>query len=227
MGIGLTRITNPRQREVFARRIYESIFALSLLSMKSSMLFTLGSILFLLNACVGIYPCRKQFSLYKEPFNPSNTKFPIKTNGVYISVNHEGSFYLYNNGYAKILFSNLPEGKSFWKNPSIEIIELQSQEKYFRKEVWGNYIINNDTIIIQTFGLNDQLCKRSVYQRKGVILNDSTIKLYSSYSYWFEREFVTEPNTFRLYETEHKPDSTLAWFSKKRWYKKNLHESRR
>jgi hypothetical protein len=135
--------------------------------MKSFMLFTLGSILFLLNACVGIYPCRKQFSLYKEPFNPSNTKFPIKTNGVYISVNHEGSLYLYNNGYAKILFSNLPEGKSFWKNPSIEIIE------------------------------------------------------------WFEREFVTEPNTFRLYETEHKPDSTLAWFSKKRWYKKNLHESRR
>lgn len=195
--------------------------------MKMFKLFTIGSILFLLNACVGIYPCRKQFLLYKEAFEFSDTKLPINTNGVYISVSHEGSFYLYNNGYAKILFSNLPVSKSFWKNPSIEINELQSQEKYFRKEVWGNYIIKNDTIIIQTFGLNDQLCKRSVYETKGVILNDSTIKVFSDYSYWFDSELIKVPNIYRLYKTDQKPDSTLAWFNKKWWYKKDLHESRK
>jgi hypothetical protein len=195
--------------------------------MKSFRILTIGAILFLLNACVGIYPCRKQFTLYKEAFYHTDAKLPIKTNGVYISISHEGSFYLYNNGYAKILFSNLPESKTFWKNPSIEINELQSQEKYFRKEVWGNYSINNDTIAIQTFGLNDQLCKRSVYETKGVILNDSTIKVFSDYSYWFDTELIKEPNIYRLYKTDQKPDSTMAWFNKKRWYKKNLHESRR
>lgn len=195
--------------------------------MKVFRLLTLGAILFLLPSCAGIYPCRKQFTIYKNTILQPQIKFPIKTNGVYVSTNQGGSFYLYDNGYAKTVSMFFPDSKLFWENPENQMTELHSEEDYFRKEVWGNYKFIDDTIIIQTFGLNDQLCKRSVYETKGIILNDTTIKVFSDYSFWFDSELIKEPNIYRLYKTEHKPDSTLAWFNKKYWYIKNLHESRK
>ena len=195
--------------------------------MKIFRLLTLFLILFLLPSCTGIYPCRKQFTIYKDPFPQPRTKIPIKTNGVYVSTNQSGSFYLYDNGYTKTISSNSPNSNSFWDDPNNQMIELLSGEDYFRKEVWGNYKLIADTIIIQNFGLNDQLCKRSVYETKGIILNDTTIMVFSHYSFWFDYELIKEPNIYRLYKTEHKPDSTMAWFNKKYWYKKNLHESRK
>jgi len=190
-------------------------------------LYLVLMILCLCSACAGIYPCRKHFNVYKDPFTESVAEIPLRTNGVYVSTNLSGSFFLFDNGYSKTVSSIEPDGNSFWKNPESEINDLQLILNSFEREVWGQYKISNDTIVIQTFGLNDQMCRRSVYETIGVILNDSTIKVFSDYSYWFDAEFIEEPNIYRLYETEHKPDSTKAWFNNKRWYKRNLHESRR
>ncbi len=56
-------------------------------------------------------------------------------------------------------------------------------------------------MIIQSFGLsNDQLCRRAVYETKGVILNDSTIEVFSQYSYWFDHELIKEPIIYRLFK---------------------------
>jgi len=118
--------------------------------------------------------------------------------------------------------------QAFWLYPETAIDTILANDDYFKREIWGHYQIIYDTIIIQSFGLaNDQLCRRSVYETRGIILNDSTIKVFSDYSYWHNYELIKEPNIFRLYKTKHKPDSSIAWFNKKRWYKKNLHESRR
>jgi len=185
-------------------------------------------ILFLLASCVSPINCRKQFTIYKNPNNNIISECGFLKDGVFVSLNGKNAFYLYNDGLVKSILRTERANQLFWVCPEKEIYKILPDDEYFKKEIWGHYQIINDTILIQTFGLsNDQLCRRSVYETKGVVLNDSTIEVFSYYSYWFESEFIKEPNIYRFYKTEQKPDSTLAWFNKKRWYKKNLHESRR
>ncbi|MBU1009267.1 MAG: hypothetical protein KKD74_03930 [Bacteroidetes bacterium] len=183
-------------------------------------------ILFLLASCVSPINCRKCFKIYREPVVRCDS-FDLYA-GIFVSLNGKDALCFYNNGCSKTISSFPSNIISFWLNPEVEITNLLENDQYFRKELWGHFRIFNDTIVIQSFGLsNDQLCRRAVYETKGVILNDSTIKVFSDYSYWFDSELIKEPKIYRLYKTDHKPDSTLAWFNKKRWYKKNLHESRR
>jgi hypothetical protein len=212
---------------LFARWVPKPFFTLFILTMIRSKLYLVLLIVYLCSACAGIYPCRKQFNVYKDPILVSNTEIPIRTNGLYVSTNLSGSFFLFDNGYTKTVSSIGPNGMSFWENPESEIHDLQLILNSFEREVWGQYKICNDTIVIQTFGLNDQMCRRSVYETRGVILNDSIIKVFSDYSYWFDYELIEEYNIYRLYKTEQKPDTSKAWFNNKWWYKRNLHESRR
>ena len=196
--------------------------------MKSWQSLFLGFVSLLMGSCVSPINCRKQFTVFKEPVYTTNSSRPLNIHGIFVSINDEGAFYLYNNGLSKTISSSVSLNQSFWLNPEIEIVKLLNDDNYFKKEVWGHYQIINDTIVIQTFGLaNDQICRRSVYETKGIILNDTTIKVFSDYSYWFNNQFIKEPNIYRFYKTELKPDSTLAWFNKKWWYKRNLHESRK
>jgi len=163
-----------------------------------------------------------------DSISVSSHKYHIRVDGIFVSVNQRGAFALYKDGKVKFVDSYLPIGNEFWLNPDKMISIVENQINIIGKEGTGHYKRVSDTIIIQTFGIsNDQLCRRSVYETKGIIVNDSTIKVFSDYSYWFNSELIKEPNIYRLYKTDHKPDSTLAWFNKKRWYKKNLHESRR
>lgn len=185
-------------------------------------------ILFQLASCVSPINCRKQFTVFMDSISVSSHKYQIRVDGIFVSVNQRGAFALYKDGKVKFVDSYLPIGNEFWLNPDKMISIVENQINIIGKEGTGHYKRVSDTIIIQTFGIsNDQLCRRSVYETKGIIVNDSTIKVFSDYSYWFNSELIKEPNIYRLYKTDHKPDSTLAWFSKKRWYKKNLHESRR
>ncbi len=179
-------------------------------------------------SCVSPFNCRKQFTLFHEPIIKSNSNRHLLNEGIFISIDGKDAFYIYNNGLSKSISSSKYLNHEFWKNPEIGIANLLTDDEYFKNEIWGHFQIIEDTIMIQSFGLaNDQVCRRSVYEEKGIFLNDSTIKMFSSYSYWFEREFLKEPIIYHLYKTNQKPDSTLAWFNKKRWYKKNLHESRK
>jgi len=184
--------------------------------------------LFLFVSCVSPINCRKQFTIFMDPISVSSDEYKIHIDGIFVSVNQRGTFALYKDGKAKFIDSNFPIGDEFWEYPERKISFIEKQISLIGKEGAGHYRILNDTIIIQSFGLsNDQLCRRSVYETKGIIMNDSTIKVFSDYSYWFDSELIKEPNIYRLYKTDQKPDSTLAWFNKKRWYKKNLHESRK
>ena len=70
------------------------------------------------------------------------------------------------------------------------------------------------------------MCRRWVFERKGKLLNDTTVEVYSDYSYWGGDSLLHTPCVLNYYHTNIKPDSTNAWFEKKRWYKKGLHESR-
>jgi hypothetical protein len=185
-------------------------------------------ILFQLASCVSPINCRKQFTVYKEPIIKSSRNIHSFNNGIFVSINGEDVLYLFDNGLSKTISSSISTNQEFWLYPEKAIDNIIADDDYFKKEIWGHYQIIYDTIIIQTFGLaNDQLCRRSVYETRGIILNDSTIKVFSDFSHWFNYEIIKEPNIFRHFTTDYKPDRSLAWFNKKRWYKKNLHESRR
>ena len=88
--------------------------------------------------------------------------------------------------------------------------------------------IQGDTIIIQVFNRHSQkFFKRWVHEFIGIIQNDTSFLLLSWYSYLTKNQFIEEPVPYSFYQTNIKPDSTKAWFNKKKWFKENLHESRK
>ena len=197
--------------------------------MKNLIKIFIGLVLLQIYSCINPINCRKHFTVYKEPIFESEINYPIRTDGVFISTNQKGAFALYKSGMAKFIGSNVPIDGNFWSYPEVNFYQIEEQIDFIEKEGAGHFQISNDTITIQTFSLaNDQLCRRSVYETKGIILNDTTIRVFTDYSFWFDYELIKEQsNIYKLYKTEHKPDSTLAWFNKKWWYKRNLHESRK
>ena len=55
------------------------------------------------------------------------------------------------------------------------------------------------------------------------------IEIYSEYSYWWKDKHpvLYAPCVLNFYKTNAKPDSTIAWFINKKWYKNELNESRK
>ncbi len=107
---------------------------------------------------------------------------------------------------------------------------MQEDWEFKRKENWGDYAVKENEIILQNFNRNnEEVCKRSVFEEKGRILNDSTIEIYSEYSYWWKDKSPTlyAPCVLNFYKTDTKPDSTIAWFVNKNWYKNELNTSRK
>lgn len=175
--------------------------------------------------------CTKHFTAYKEPVINSNEKILLRTDGIYISDNGSASFFLYNNGKVKIyspFFDTLRT--ELWKTPQKIIAEMQDDWEFKQKERWGDYSIKGNEIIIQRFNRNnEEICKRTVFEEKGRILNDSTIEIYSEYSYWWRGKLpaLYTPCVLNFYKTDAKPDSTIAWFENKSWYKNELDGSRK
>lgn len=152
----------------------------------------------------------------------------LKLNGIYISKNLKGSFFLYSDGKFHNHSTNFPVGAEFWNSPAEGIEEINNDWFFNRKDGWGDYYTNDDSIFIQFFNYHSQeFCKRWVYEMRGKILNDSTIKMSYLFSDNGNDTLQSGPNTFSFYQTSIKPDSTIGWVYKKEWYKNNLHPSRK
>ncbi len=182
-------------------------------------------------SCSSPVNCTKYFTAYKEPIISSNQKLLLRTDGIYISENGRAALFLFNNGKVKIyryFFDTLR--MELWVPPKKIITEMQNDWEYKQKERWGDFFINGNEIIIQHFNhISQEVCKRSVFEEKGRILNDSTIEIYSKYSYWWKDKLspLYTPCVLNFYKTDAKPDSTIAWFINKNWYKNELNESRK
>jgi hypothetical protein len=174
---------------------------------------------------ISCFNCPKPFTSYKQKINVSNIK--LKTEGIFVSANGHGSFYLYTNG--KVWRNLRPASVDFWKNPK-EV--LQDEKEMLRsniKEWWGDFFIKEDsTIIIQTFGDCSQcFCRRMVLEETGKIINDSSFIIYSTYGYDTKDTIEKSTNIFNFYPSSIKSDSTIGWFVHKKWYKNNLDETRK
>lgn len=182
-----------------------------------------------ISSCSSPINCVKTFTIYKEPVASSSVL--LRTDGIYISKNGAASFFLYDNGKIKIFspfFDTIPA--YLWKSPQNILKGMQGDWEYTQKERWGDYTIKGNEIIIQRFNRNnEEICKRSVFEEKGHILNDSTIEIYSQYSYWWTDKLPSlyAPCVLNFYQTNIKPDSTKAWYINKSWYKKELNVNRK
>ena len=195
-----------------------------------------------LPACISKH---KRFNYFKEvPF--SKNKFRIRYDGIYFIKSSNESyptgyicFYLDGSTYVP------PHGVEnmanlFWSNPKDYAESLEKYwNKFPNKEWWGSYKIINDSIYIQYFyKFNQTTVKRDLVELRGVITNDYTIMLVEKQCGWCQSmsptiynenavKKFTPPVEYKFYPTDFKPDSSQAWFLKKRWYKKGLHESRK
>ena len=189
------------------------------------------TILIIFIRCNSPINCTKYFTAHKEAIMSSNQKLLLRTDGIYISKNGRAALFLFNNGKVKIyryFFDTLR--MELWVPPKKIIAEMQNDWEYKQKERWGDFFIKGNEIIIQRFNRNnEEICKRSVFEEKGRILNDSTIEIYSEYSYWWKDKHpvLYAPCVLNFYKTDAKPDSTIAWFINKKWYKNELNESRK
>ncbi|QSB26510.1 hypothetical protein [Flavobacterium sp. CLA17] len=184
-------------------------------------------------ALISIYSCGlgpkkiDGFDNYKKVIILNNSIFPLKTNGIYVSINEGNSlkgikgFYLYKNGiYHYEYFDD-----NFWLSPEKELKKRSSY--YENSNDFGEYIIRKDTIIIQDFySNNNEFYSKKILEYKDVILSDTIVKILSSYTLNKE-ELLGEPIIYRFYPISKKPDSTKAWFLDRKWYKKGLHKSRK
>jgi hypothetical protein len=191
-------------------------------------IFILGvfiTLILTLNSCFLRPNCsKKYFIVNNQEFIKSN----LKTNGVYVSINKGGAFFLFDDGKIQNHSTNKPNGYEFWSDPEKEISKVYDVWYFNRKDGWGNYIVNNDSIFIQFFNYhNQEPCKRWVYEQKGVTLNDSTIEIFSTFMHYQNEYLYTDSNIYRFFPTIKKPNDKKAWLFKKHWYKKGLHESRK
>jgi len=183
-------------------------------------------LLFGLSSCAILPNYKKGFNVYENPIKNNYNENRILTNGVYgCNLSKNGVvFYFYTNGIVKVIGWT----SNFFQNADSVLNYYSSDWRYYYEEDWGQYSINYDTLTIQVFNRNNQeFFKRQVIEDKCLIINDSSFVLFSSINCLYNMQFVKEPVIYKFYPTELKPDSTIAWFNDKKWFKENLHESRR
>jgi len=164
----------------------------------------------------------KDFNAYQIP-----KERDLRKNGVYVSTNHRGAFFLYENGMCKVLPIQ-PNGPEFWSDPAKGAEEVMKDGRFYSKEDWGRYVLNNNQFIIQNFNRNgESFCKRWLFEERGYIDNDSTIIIQVNESIESHRRdtMFAGRNVFQFYPMNIKPDSTVAWFLNKNWYKRGMDEA--
>lgn len=174
--------------------------------------------LIMLNSCHYLMPsCINGFDIYKMPIE-QNPKFALRVNnGYYSSGNksYSGGRYFFLNGKTKSgIYDN--NNDLFLSGFSI-------------KEHWAEYMIIDDTILIQKFNYHtSELCKRWVFETKGLITSDTTYLILSTYDYRFKRTEIHDPPILMTFVPDTiRPDSTVAWYLNKSWYKNQVHNSRK
>lgn len=142
----------------------------------------------------------------------------------------------------------------FWIDPAASLkrysIELNEVFSGYRSENWGHYLMNKDSIFMQVFTRYDvqNNVMRDVVECRGVIKNDSILVIFQEIykpcgakfmlpakqkdcdNYGYDPSgsiYYNPPIEYNFYQTPFKPDSSYAWFKHKKWYKKDLHESRK
>jgi len=171
---------------------------------------------FSFTSCHYLMPsCTDGFELYKRPIVVT-PKYQFKING---------GAYLAKNGSFKIFFQNgsTKGGGYVSKDSELDFTAFSS------KENWQEYSIIGDTIIFQGFNHHTtELCRRWVFETKGLITSDTSYSIVSTYNYRDKsKEIYNPPITITFFPTPIRPDSTVAWYQNKSWYKKHVHPSRK
>ncbi len=184
----------------------------------------------ILTSCVNLH---KNFSYYREPIKCNNS-LEVRIDGIYFAIPGQESdkgIVFYNNGMVYIYNRYTNDAEMFWLNPSKFMkyeFPKQFLYNYIKKDLWGHYIIRNDSIFIQYFHRNiDYWIKRNITELYGIIKDNTNIYIYKEkwtknagyHSEPLEKIYNT-PILYKFYQTDIKPDSTNAWFYKKRWYEK-------
>lgn len=178
--------------------------------------FFIFMFLYTLASCHYLMPsCTEGFELYKGPImTPSKSKLKII-----------GGAYKAENGSFEIFFLNgkSKNGGIIQKNGKLDFTAFSS------KENWHEYSIKGDTIIFQGFNHHtSELCRRWVFETKGLITSDTSYSIISTYDYRNNsKEIYNPPISITFFPIQIRPDSTLAWYQNKSWYTKNVHPSRK
>lgn len=171
----------------------------------------------------------EDFTVYKKPVKIEGKSF--RTDGYYVPVDSKYHvFCFFENGLMKSHVTWADQ--NFWENPDDAVKTFYKPQMLTTQESYGGYRIKGDTLSLQYFNRsNVDVYARSVYDVKGIIVNDTTLKIISEKAFiessGSPNELLDQPVILRFYESSIKPDSSQAWFLPKPWYHKELHDSRK
>lgn len=169
-----------------------------------------------LHSCHYLMPsCIDGFEIYKRPIT-THPKFNLQVDrGAFKSKNGSIEFF-FKNGRTKNVGHIL-------KNNELDFTAFSSPEN------WQEYTIIGDTIIFQGFNHHtSELCRRWVFETKGLITSDSSYLVLSTYDYRFKTMDIFDPPILiTFFPSIIRPDSTSAWYQDKSWYKDHVHRSRK
>lgn len=184
-----------------------------------------GSIL--LSSCWVLMPnCHRRFTVHEDPFGDGQPNDLPRLNGIYVSDESRSAFYFFPHGLVKEFSFSVPES-GYLSNPQETINRMEMTKRYPPSEDWGGYSIDGKELVIQRFNYHQtEICKRSIFEYHGVMVNDTTFIISSYNHYWFSDTATTCHFVYRFYPTDFKPDDSKIWFEKKRWYLRDRDPSR-
>ena len=172
-----------------------------------------------------LFLARKQgFTVYKKPIiTQEASKIPIQYDGFYFADNYPDGIIFYKNGLCKWITEDSSEVESNLRSAP----EKGFAGRLGSKEWWGCYKIAGDTILVQDFNNhNTDFYKRWVGEKWFLVENNTKIRMFR-YKIDYQKYDSQENRIYSFIPTSIKPDSSRAWFLNKKWYQKNLDESRK
>ncbi|MDT8414159.1 MAG: hypothetical protein RQ735_02170 [Flavobacteriaceae bacterium] len=190
---------------------------------------------FFIICCVLLYSCgtgpwasrKKFFEVYKDPIY-ENSVFELRLDGAYLEqlnskekARYRSFYVFYKSGYCITGF--ISEKK--WRDSFLVFFK---NIKIHPKTGYSVYKIKNDSVWINDFDFNPNLYYRWSINYKGKILNDSMFYLYENETALEGYPTEKQVKNFKFYQINELPDyETTSWYLKKKWYQKNVHESRK
>ena len=170
---------------------------------------------------------KENFDVYKKSIF-ENPKVSIKTNGIFVEqgeLNNNSDYrafmIFYRNGYC--LLGKVDNAE--WKislSKFIQKLKLQSDQEF------NLYRVANDSLFIDRFGSNKNLYYRWVKNYECKVLSDSEIEVIKSTTTFDNYPVQDLSIVYKFYPSTEIPDyKPTSWFIDKKWYNKNLHESRK
>ena len=158
---------------------------------------------------------KKLYSVYKNPIS-TTPKHNISTDGYYIIASDTVKPYLDRN---ILLFDNYGYCTSLTQEELDNYILKQTP---ITKDLdW--YLVENDSLLIENYSDFKRQMYSSVWWHKGLILNDSTITVQ-----YFDNNYSKEQIKYKFIKKIDIPClMNRAPYSKKKWYKSKLHQTRK